>query len=415
MKSQYSVIKEKNMHRDTIWKNKSFIYIWIGTIIYDLTFHIYILALPLIIYEISQSTLAMSTMRALDFAPNVILGIFIGVIVDRTNRKNFMRYSILLQVILLISLVFLLEKSTPSLWMIYIIGFLVSAFGYSFWNGFHSSLPQIVKKEQLTTANSAISFVYQIINIIGPGLAGVLLFILSYSYGLIVTVIGLCIMVLLISLTQVEENHLQRNKVIQAKSFWEDIKEGWIEVKQNNKLFSMTLTILCLNIASGISSAVLIFYALDQFKLTSNQLGIVIASSAIGGIVAALIAKKSREILGRGKLIIITIYVGSFGQFLLFISSHWIILMAGMILIGFCSVFINVHYQTLRQESTPEHLLGRVSGTTSMLMKIATPIAFIGAGLLGERIDVSWIFLISSIIMIFLTGVLVRYKVFKFD
>lgn len=414
MKSQYSVIKEKNMHRDTIWKNKSFIYIWFGTIIYDLTFHIYILALPLIIYEISQSTLAMSTMRALDFAPNVILGIFIGVIVDRTNRKNFMRYSILLQVILLISLVFLLEKSTPSLWMIYIIGFLVSVFGYSFWNGFHSSLPQIVKKEQLTTANSAISFVYQIINIIGPSLAGVLLFTLSYSYGLVVTVIGLCIMVLLISLTQVEENHLQRNKVIQPKSFWEDIKEGWIEVKQNNKLFSMTITILCLNIASGISSAVLIFYALNQFKLTSNQLGIVVASSAIGGIVAALIAKKSREILGRGKLIIIAIYVGAFGQFLLFISSNWIILMAGMILIGFCSVFINVHYQTLRQESTPAHLLGRVSGTTSMLMKIATPIAFLGAGLLGERIDVSWIFLISSIIMIFLTGVLVRYKVFKF-
>lgn len=88
--------------------------------------------------------------------------------------------------------------------------------------------------------------------------------------------------------------------------------------------------------------------------------------------------------------------------------------MAGMILIGFCSVFINVHYQTLRQESTPAHLLGRVSGTTSMLMKIATPISFIGAGLLGERIDVSWIFLISSIIMILLTGVLVRFKVFKF-
>lgn len=292
MKSQYSEIEGKNIHSDTIWKNKSFIYIWLGTIIYDLTFHIYILAIPLIIYEISQSTLAMSTMRALDFAPNVILGIFIGVIVDRTNRKNFMRYSILLQVILLISLVFLLENSTPSLWMIYIIGFLVSAFGYSFWNGFHSSLPQIVKKEQLTTANSAISFVYQIINIIGPGLAGVLLFTLSYSYGLVVTIIGLCIMVVLISLTQVEENHLQRNKDIETKPFWDDIKEGWIEVKQNSKLFSMTITILCLNIASGISSAVLIFYALDQFKLTSNQLGIVIASSAIGGIVAALIAKK---------------------------------------------------------------------------------------------------------------------------
>lgn len=414
MKSLYSEIKEKSIHSDTIWKNKSFIYIWLGTIIYDLTFHIYILALPLIIYEISQSTLAMSTMRALDFAPNVILGIFIGVIVDRTNRKNFMRYSILLQIILLITLVFLLKNSAQSLWMIYIIGFLVSAFGYSFWNAFHSSLPQIVKKEQLTTANSAISFVYQIINIVGPGLAGVLLFTLSYSFGLVITVIGLCIMVLLISLAQIEENHLQRNKNIHSKPFWEDIKEGWVEVKQNNRLFSMTITILFLNISSGISSAVLIFYALDQFKLTSNQLGIVIASSAVGGIVAALIAKKSREILGRGKLIIIAIYIGSIGQFLLFISSHWNILMAGMILIGFCSVFINVHYQTLRQESTPAHLLGRVSGTTSMLMKIATPIAFIGAGLLGESIDVSRIFLISSIIMILVTGVLVKYKVFKF-
>ncbi|MCR6106773.1 MFS transporter [Salipaludibacillus agaradhaerens] len=402
--------------KEVIWKNKSFVYMWLATIMYDFTFHVYLLALPLIIYDMSQSTLAMSTMRALDFAPNIILGIFIGVIVDRTKRKNFMRYSLLMQILLLILLVILLKNATMSLWNIYIIGFLVSTFGYCFWNGFHSSLPQVVEGNQLTTANSAISLGYQINNTIGPGLAGVLLVSLSYSNGLIITIVGLNIVVGLISFSHIKENHLLRRneKHHNLNPFWMDIKEGWLEVKQNHRLFSMTITILCLNIASGVSSAVIIFYALDKFNLTSDQLGIVIGSTAIGGILAALSAKKSREMLRRGKLIIFAICVGASGQFLLFVSFHWNILMIGMMLIGFCSVFINVHYQTLRQESTPAHLLGRVSGTTSMLMKIATPISFLSAGLLGEMIDVHWIFLMSSMIMTALMIILIKLDVLTF-
>ncbi|MCR6110849.1 MFS transporter [Bacillus sp. A301a_S52] len=417
MNSEYRQIDRTIIGKEIIWKNKSFMTMWVATIIYDFTFHVYLLAIPLIIFDLSHSTLAMSTMRALDFAPNIILGIFIGVIVDRTKRKNFMRYSLLMQIILLILLVFLLKNATMSLGNIYMIGFLISAFGYCFWNGFHSSLPQIVERNQLTTANSVISLGYQISNTIGPGLAGVLLVALSYSNGLIVTIFGFSMVVGLISFSHIEENHLlsRNDKQPNSKPFWTEIKEGWLEVKQNHRLFSMTLTILCLNMASGISSAVIIFYALDKFNLTSAQLGIVLASTAIGGILAALSAKKSRELFRRGKLIIFAICIGASGQFLLFVSFHWNILMAGMVLIGFCTVFINVHYQTLRQESTPAHLLGRVSGTTSMLMKIATPISFLSAGLLGEVIEVHWIFLMSSMTMTVLMIVLIKLDVLTFS
>ena len=63
---------------------------------------------------------------------------------------------------------------------------------------------------------------------------------------------------------------------------------------------------------------------------------------------------------------------------------------------------------TLRQVETPSHLLGRVAGTSSMIMKLAMPISFVLVGAIGEFIPVKYVFLISSVILIALFVFLVN-------
>ncbi len=71
----------------TVWKNKNFLILFFAGAILSLGNRVYELALPLILYELTHSSVAMSTMRAIEFLPNLFLAMFIGVLVDRANKK----------------------------------------------------------------------------------------------------------------------------------------------------------------------------------------------------------------------------------------------------------------------------------------------------------------------------------------
>lgn len=384
--------------KKSIWRNKQFLFMWTGSSLSNLTFHIFTLAIPLIIYELSQSTLAMSTMRTIEIVPNVLLGILIGVFVDRVNRKKMIIGSLGIQILMLVAIIVLLLSSNLQLWHLYLLGFILYSCGYTFGNAFHTIMPLIMPKEELTTANSALSFTNTFINIIGPAFAGFILLYMSYAFGLSVTLIGTMLLLLMASFIQIPAGEVKQSK---ENSLWQDIKEGWHQLVSTTELWLATLMVLASNFASALSGAVLVFFALDVLTVSSRELGLIFSAAAIGGIIAALIAKKCRDWLGRGRVFIVATCFASMGQLTLFLASEWLWLACGMLLIGFQVTLFNIHYLTLRQESTPNHLLGRVAGTSSMLMKLAMPVGYLVAGVLGEFITVQYIFLGSSIIFFF--------------
>src|SRR5699024_9688720 len=105
MKMKAEPIVEKEV---ILWRNKNFLLIWGGNIISSFGSQFYTIAIPLLIYEISQSALAMSTMRAIEFLPNIFIGMLAGVLVDHFNRKRMMQWTSFIQIISVSGLVILL-------------------------------------------------------------------------------------------------------------------------------------------------------------------------------------------------------------------------------------------------------------------------------------------------------------------
>src|SRR5690625_3485537 len=96
---------------------------------------------PLLIYNLTSSTLAMSTMRIVEVIPNIALVIVIWVVVDRYNRKLLMKSSIFLQLLSLVLLYVLMWSGNVSLLSIYILGFIIYTSSYTFLNAYNSILP----------------------------------------------------------------------------------------------------------------------------------------------------------------------------------------------------------------------------------------------------------------------------------
>ncbi|UOE94666.1 MFS transporter [Alkalihalobacillus sp. LMS39] len=394
----------------SLWRNRQFLLLLSGSSISNLTFYLFTLALPIIIYELTTSTLAMGTMRAIEFLPNLLLAIFIGVIVDRFNRKKILLSSVSVQAIALGMIIVILASSHLQLWHLYCLGFILYTASYTFGNAYHTVLPLIVGKAQLASANSVISFSQTTISLVGPALAGVTLLALNYIFGLTITLIGLLCLLLFTCLLKVPEDQTLH---AEKKSIFADIKEGWNCLLANKELWHLTIMVLLSNIASAATLAILVFYALDSMKVIESQLGIILSGSAVGGLIAALIAKKITKWIKRGPLFLLSLGLESFGYLLLFLSFDWYWLAIGMFFNGFTGGIINIHYFTLRQETTPNHLLGRVAGTSSMMMKLAVPFSFLSVGALGEVIPVHYIFLGSCLLTILIILYLAKTPVAK--
>lgn len=157
------------------------------------------------------------------------------------------------------------------------------------------------------------------------------------------------------------------------------------------------------------TSAIFIFYALDNIKISISELALIFSSGALGGLLGALFVKKSIKYFNRGILFIAFIFIMCISSFIYFISNTWIMLAFGMLLAEFSVSQLVIHYKTIRQEETPNELLGRVAGTTSMALKLIVPISFILAGWAIEHIDGSYIFLLN-VIYLFSLGIVTSFS-----
>lgn len=393
-------IGEKEIEENkTLLKNKNFIKMWFATAISTFALNFYRLLLPLTIYDLTDSVLEMSIMRAIEIIPILVPGLFIGVLLDRYNRKKFMNIAIVLQILSITILLSIVFSSTLEIWNLYVLGFLYYTGYYIFCDAHYSLVPSIVEQNQLLQTNSVRVLTNRFINMVGPAVAGILL-LFSYKANLII--IMLLYVILLFLLLKMKIPNSNEIKKETKKSVITEFHQGWKYLFNTKSIYKFTVVILFVNISTASSNAVLIFYALDVLNLKSSIIGIIFSGTAIGGILAAIRSSKIKNKFKQNNVIYVSIIIILISQLLLYLSENWLHLFLAMFLIGFSTTLLNIYYATIIQEQTPSNLLGRVSSLTDTVVLIATPISFITAGILGESYNVNLVFLISAFMLFLL-------------
>lgn len=404
-----SVNSQPNAQRSkSLWQNKNFLFLWTGTILSNFGYQIYIIALPLLIYDMTQSALAMSVMRLIDFLPNIFIGMLAGVLVDRYHRKRIMSITVFLRFITLGGIVFLLFADRLELWHLYLLGFILSSAGYTFGNSHHSVVPQLVSKQQLTAANAQLSFMDTLINMIGPGVAGVLLAAFSYKISFSIFLVSLGLLFICVQFTQIPATPRRREE--ERKSMWAEMKEGIDSLLSNKILLTPTIVVLFNNFAASLVIGVLIFYAADMLGATKEEIGFMFSFGAVGGLLGSLCIPYLRKKYGRGQLYVYCVLLEAFSFLILVLSQSWWIIGVSLFIRVFAITMSNIIYFTIRQEFTPNHLLGRVAGTSSMLMKLALPLGLFVSGLWAEFFPIKILFMISTVLTFIMFCILRKHS-----
>lgn len=393
---------------ENLYKNKNFVILILTSTIKALMFSFLAFTLPILIYDMTSSVLAMSTMRAVEFIPNLILAIFIGVYVDRFKRKNMLIMATVVQIGCIIVIILLIYFNLIHLAVLYVLALLIFCTNYMKGNASHSLLPNVIKHQQLNDANAKFSFYGTLSGIIGPSLAGIIYALYGPEMNILIYLAGLFLTLVLMLFLKVEEEVERSGKNIKG-----DIADGWHALTENEDLWNLTIIILLVNLGSSITGAVMLFFALDTVEITEIQLGYILTAASIGALAGAQSVKLLGRILMKGHIFILAFLISLSGYLLLWMSFHWILLLAANFLIGMAVILINVPYLSLRQSTTPNHLLGRVAGTSSMIMKLSMPFAYLITGIVGEMVNVRYMFIVTIVIIMFVVVYALKNKIHK--
>ncbi|MBD8032846.1 MULTISPECIES: MFS transporter [Solibacillus] len=389
-------------------KNPNFQKLYVISLLVNISMTTFSFILPLILYEYTKSAIAMSTMRLMDFLPNVLLGMFIGVLVDRMNRRLTMLWGNVIRTLFAFTLTVVLTTTEFSLWSVYVLGFVISSLGYMIGSATNAIMPQLFERSQMTEIQTRLSLQSTLISIIGPGLLGMLLLWSSNAVFLWLFVGCNLLIVFVTALLQKVPNPKRS-----SQSLWQDLKEGYDELIRNKSLFIQTWTIFFSNFASSLIIGVLTFYALDTLQFTKEELGFMLTLSAFGGILGAKIIRPLRNKYRRGQIYTYSMAVEVLILITFMFAQTWWLLGILLALRTAISTMTNIVYLALRQETTPNHLLGRVAGTTSMIMKLALPFGLLVGGYWADHFAIPPIFLISAIIISINVFILFKTKFTK--
>ncbi len=165
-----------------VFRNRNFTLLWSSSMASQLGDHLNLMALTALIFAMSGGEikgLEFSKILLLASAPVLIFGPVSGVYADRLNRKTMMIVSDLLRAGLVVLIPFVASSMTP----VYIIVFVIFTINRFYLSAKSSAIPQIVRGDQLMSANSLLNVAMVMTIVLGPAGGGMLVERFGHNVG----------------------------------------------------------------------------------------------------------------------------------------------------------------------------------------------------------------------------------------
>jgi MFS family permease len=352
---------------------------WAGETVSNLGSSFTLFALPLLVFKLTGSALNLGLATAAELLPYLLFGLIMGVWADRLDRKRLMIVLDVGQALVLSSIpaMFLLGRLT--VWWIYGVSFLSTTLKIGFEAGQFAALPSLVSQDELVTANSRLQASFSTAQMLGPMLAGALLFLLPLPALLFIDAGSFLVSACTLSCIRCSFNQAERRE---RTSVRQDVTEGLRYVWQQPVLRAISLMTPLLNFLTITLTAQLALFASVVYHAAGWQISLFYAAAAGGFVLAALLAGplRKRWAFGRVALGAFLAY-GVLTVALAFTPWYWAALLLWAVIQGGEMLF-NVVARSLRQSIVPNQLLGRVLSAAYCLGWSTMPLGALAGGAL---------------------------------
>jgi MFS family permease len=400
---------------DSVLANRDFVKLWAGETVSLIGTQVTQFTMPLVaILTLNASVLQVGVLNALRFVPVIVVSLFAGVWLDRRRRRPVLIACALANAGLIGLVPLASVTGLLSIGLLYVLTTLVGTLTVVFDVGALSYVPFLVERRHLPESNSKLQASFAVAGISGPGLAGLLVGLITAPITLSVDAVSYLFSAA--GVISIRKPEPEPEVPAERPSIRQSIGEGFHAVYGSRLLRILLAQSATLNVGFGAVSTIFTVYAIRVLHLSPVKLGIAVGALAAGALVGALLATRIAAALGLGRALALAIVGVSASPLLLMIprtgdAAAMSVLIAGWLGHG-CGISIwNVNTITLRQALTPMRLLARMNATYRMLLFGALPVGALAGGLLGGAVGlraalvIALIALTSPLLWIFFSPV----------
>ncbi len=387
---------------ESFWKNRDFNVYWLGQTLSGLGDAFASIAVPLLVLQATGSLHRMGRLTSFVALAHVTAGVASGALVDRFDRRRLMVTCDLLRLAVYASVPLVWWLHGPSYTLLAVASALGAMLGNTFQVAAITAVTNLVPRSRLIDANGRLQGSYAVMFFVGPMLAGEV----CQRFGPTTAIAIDCasFLVSAVSLTLVGARFESKGSRDPVR-----VVEGFVSGLRF--LFSVP-TLRAITVLLGLSSLamagrenLLIYYVKRTLHGDDRAVGRVFALAAVGAVIGAWITPNLRSRWGFARCWLSAGVVMGLGHIGIGLAGT----VAGVgglaMTIALGETIRGINTMTLRQEITPDRLLGRV--TASFWAMLTVPAA-IGAELnarIAERVGVPRVLIVVGAVLITLMAI----------
>ncbi|GAA2813684.1 MFS transporter [Crossiella cryophila] len=311
---------------------------------------------PLLAAALTRDPVQVAGLAVAQQSAGLVFGLPGGALVDRVGRRRVLVVAALTRSVALAVLGLVLLAGQASLWLLYLVFFVVGCAGVVFENAASTMVPALVGPAGLARAHGRLLGSAVVGRDLLAKPVGAMLFVVAVwvpflvDAGALLLVAALCLRLP----AGVAERGGPRG------SLWAEMAGGVRWLLRHRVLRALTAVIAVSNVALGAMAAVLVLIARERLGLGEVGYGLLLVAAAVGGVLGGLLADRLIGWLGVPVFLRAGFALEAVAHLVLAVSREVVVVAAALMVFWGYLVVSSTVGASLRQSLVPAELLGRV-------------------------------------------------------
>jgi MFS family permease len=348
--------------------------------------------LLIVAFQLSKSNLAVAGVVLAFTLPSIFFGVIAGVYVDKWNKKKVLVYTNVLRAISVFFLIFVSHE----LFLVYFLTFIVSLITQFFVPAETPTIPHLVPKHLLLSANAIFSMGIFGSIIVAYALSGPLLLTLGKTNVFIMITVLFAVSAFFAALIKLKyAKNLEGKQKINVKA---EIKDAFIAMRGNKKIYHSLFLLVLLQTLILVIAVIGPGYATNILHIQVEKFPLLFVTPAVVGmtigaiIIGNFLHNKSKQMLAKIGLLILGIMLLLIPNLTRYVNFNPVDIMIPLaVVIGFAFALVFVPSNTIIQEETTDEQRGKVYGSLNNLVGIVSLIPVLGVGILADKVGVAMV------------------------
>lgn len=344
-------------------------------------------------WELTESEFWVGMVAFLDFFPVAILAPVFGVIADRVDRTRMMAWAngLMMVNVAALTVFTLLDRAGIELLLFFVMN-------QGILNAMNtparlSLVPNLVSRQNLSSALAMMSLLFNVSRFIGPALAGVIISLWGVGAAFAANTLSFLIFAIVLSQLDVKTSHSSRK----SEKPFRQLQEGFLYARRRPSIIWSLVLITVVSFFSRGTLELMPAFADVFFARGSSGLAALTSAAGAGAIFGALLLASSKPLGTLFKWVIASAGSGALLVVAFSMNTHFgiaLILIAGL---GMAVVITGVGVQIIIQSRVNDDYRGRVMSIWASLGFGAVAVGGLAIGAIAEPLGLSLATLLAGI------------------